>query len=118
MIGAAEAGFFPGGCCFYLTLWSPNRLAGTHHFAVRARRAALRRPRRAAVERDHGRHGGLGRIAGWRWLFLIEGAPAIALGVPAWLILPDRPGSARFLLDDAGTSAGTLPAAERSVRGR
>ena len=41
-----------------------QRLAGAHHLAVRARRAALRRPRRAAVERDHGRHGGPGRSRG------------------------------------------------------
>ena len=94
-----------------------QRLAGAHHFAVRARGAALGRPRGAAVERDHGRHGRPRRTPGWRWLFLIEGAPAIALGLAAWLILPDRPASARFLSDEEKRAIAVDLAAEAGARG-
>lgn len=37
---------------------------------------------------------------GWRWMFLIEGLPAIALGIFAWLHYPDTPRDARWLSDD------------------
>ena len=40
---------------------------------------------------------GLAGLRGWQWLFLIEGAPAICLGVIAYFYLPDRPAAARFL---------------------
>lgn len=43
------------------------------------------------------RMAGLGGLHGWQWLFLIEGAPAIVLGVIAYFYLPDRPAAARFL---------------------
>jgi sugar phosphate permease len=40
---------------------------------------------------------GLAGLRGWQWLFLIEGAPALLLGVIAYFYLPDRPANARFL---------------------
>ncbi len=43
------------------------------------------------------RMAGLGGLHGWQWLFLIEGAPAIVLGVIAYFYLRDRPAAARFL---------------------
>jgi len=40
---------------------------------------------------------GVGGQYGWQCLFLIEGAPAICLGIAAFLVLPDRPANARLL---------------------
>ena len=40
---------------------------------------------------------GLLGLAGWQWLFLLEGAPAIVLGVVVWAYLPDGPAQARWL---------------------
>ena len=98
MIGAAEAGFFPG-VLFFLTLWFPNawRARITSLFALAVPLSGvLAAPLSSAIMAGMA---GLGGLAGWRWLFLIEGAPAIVLGFVAWLILPDRPSSARFLSD-------------------
>src|SRR5213075_2223329 len=36
-------------------------------------------------------------IAGWRWLFLLEGVPAILLGIATLFVLPDRPNEVRWL---------------------
>ena len=83
MIGAAEAGFFPG-VLFYLTLWFPNawRARITSLFALAVPLSGvLAAPLSSAIMAGMA---GLGGLAGWRWLFLIEGAPAIVLGFVAW----------------------------------
>lgn len=40
---------------------------------------------------------GLGGLKGWQWLFLLEGVPAVALGVAIWCTLAHSPGQAGFL---------------------
>ncbi len=95
LLGAAEAGFFPG-VIYYLNNWFPA--------AVRARAVALfimagpisgviGGPISGALLGLH-RRGGL---AGWQWLFLLEGIPAILLGFVAHFFLTDRPEEARWL---------------------
>jgi hypothetical protein len=62
---------------------------------------------------------GLGNLAGWRWLFLLEGLPAIILAFVALFWLPDYPETARKLLDDderafmAKKLADTAPTGEK-----
>jgi sugar phosphate permease len=116
MIGAAEAGFFPG-VLFYLTLWFPDawRARITSLFALAVPLSGvLAAPLSSAIM---GGMAGLGGLAGWRWLFLIEGAPAIVLGCLAWLILPDRPASARFLSKEEKRAIAADLAAEAGARG-
>jgi MFS transporter, ACS family, tartrate transporter len=96
LLGCAEAGFFPG-IVLYLTYWFPAR--------QRARAVALLMvagplvwvlggPLSGAVlELMHGRGG----LTGWQWLFLLEGLPAVALGVVTLAYLTDRPWQARWL---------------------
>lgn len=43
---------------------------------------------------------GLGNLAGWQWLFILEGIPAILMGVVVWFYLPDYPETAKFLTSD------------------
>jgi sugar phosphate permease len=96
MIGAAEAGFFPG-VLFYLTLWFPNawRARITSVFALAVPLSGVIAAPASSWIMTH--LVGFAGLKGWQWLFLIEGAPAIVLGVVAYLLLPDRPAGARFL---------------------
>lgn len=94
LLGAAEAGFFPG-VVVYLSHW----------FVYQDRGKALARfmaaipigfmiggPIAGAILGVHW----LG-ITGWRWLFLLEGLPAVVLGIVALFVLPDWPQEARWL---------------------
>jgi ACS family tartrate transporter-like MFS transporter len=94
-LGAAEAGFFPG-VIFYLMQWFPAEFRGR---AIS--RFYLAFPLSSAVM---GALAGVllglqGRLdlAGWQWLFLIEGLPAIVLGVVMWIWLPDTPARVAWL---------------------
>jgi MFS transporter, ACS family, tartrate transporter len=94
LLGAAEAGFFPG-MILYLRRWFPS--------AARARAVALFMtagplagvvggPISGALLGVH-----LGNLAGWQWLFLIEGLPAVLLGGVVLAYLADRPEVAPWL---------------------
>ena len=94
LLGAAEAGFFPG-IVFYLTRWFPSReRARTIAWFMTAVLTAgvIGSPISGALLSLHG----LG-LAGWQWLFLLEGLPAIALGFVVLRMLPERPADARWL---------------------
>lgn len=94
LLGLAEAGFFPG-VIVYLTHWFPRRdraraLAGLA-FGV-----PLSLALGAAFSRELLRQDWLG-LDGWQWVFVMEGAPAVLLGVLVPFVLPDRPRHARWL---------------------
>jgi ACS family tartrate transporter-like MFS transporter len=95
LLGAAEAGFFPGAV-FYLSQWFPA--------SVRARtvsRFYVALPLSAVVMGGIagallGLQGRLG-LAGWQWLFLAEGLPAVLLSAVFFFALPDTPADAKWL---------------------
>lgn len=96
-LGAAEAGFFPG-IIVYLTHW--------FRYQDRAKAVALFM---AAVPLSNflgapvsGLLLGVNwfGLAGWRWLFILEGAPAIVLGVVTIFYLTDWPHQAKWLAED------------------
>jgi ACS family tartrate transporter-like MFS transporter len=95
LLGAAEAGFFPG-MIYYLSLWYPE---GQRARAIAAFMTAvpvsglIGGPLSGALLQLNGRFG----LAGWQWLFLVEGLPAILLGLLVLLYLPDRPELTRWL---------------------
>ena len=108
LLGAAEAGFFPG-IILYLTRWFPA--------AERARAVAWFMTATALAGVVGGPVsgallglGGFGGLAGWQWLFLLEGLPAVVLGVAVLLWLPDTPADARWL------TPGEQRAIENAVR--
>jgi ACS family tartrate transporter-like MFS transporter len=115
LLGVAEAGFFPG-IVLYLSQWVPA--------AQRARTLAgfmlaipvaglLGGPISAALLSLHG----LGGLAGWRWLFLIEAIPAVLLAFVVWRRLPDRPHQATWLTpEDAGSLEQVLQQERRQLR--
>jgi len=96
LIGAAEAGFFPG-LIYYSTLWFPShyraRVISLIAIAVPVS-GVIAGPVSAAIMTQLA---GVAGLRGWQWLFLLEGAPAVCLGIAAYFFLPDRPASARFL---------------------
>ncbi|HYT04435.1 MAG TPA: MFS transporter [Gemmatimonadales bacterium] len=95
LLGLAEAGFLPG-MIFYLTHWIPARdRAGV--FALFLTSTALAGVVGGPVSAALLTLRGLGGLAGWQWLFLVEGLPAVLLGVTTLFYLPDHPAEARWL---------------------
>jgi MFS transporter, ACS family, tartrate transporter len=95
LLGATEAGFFPG-VVFYLRGWFPPAVpAGVIALFMTAGpiSGVLGGPISGALL-DWDRRAGL---AGWQWMFLLEGVPAILLGIVAWFYLVDKPDDARWL---------------------
>src|SRR6185295_16643306 len=89
LLGLAEAGFFPG-LIFYLTRWFPVReRARTIAVFMTAVLIAgvIGGPVSGALLSLDGAAG----LAGWQWLFLLEGVPAVILGVIVLRVLTDRP---------------------------
>jgi MFS transporter, ACS family, tartrate transporter len=95
LLGASEAGFFPG-TILYLTHWIPAKeraRAVALFLTSTALSGVIGGPLSGLLLRLGGTHG----LAGWQWLFLIEGVPAIALGIVTLFYLDDRPEQARWL---------------------
>ncbi len=96
LLGFAEAGFFPG-VILYLTYWFPAReRARTVAWFMTGSPVAgiVGNPLSGAILHYLDQSGGL---RGWQWLFLLEGVPAVLLGVVALRFLTDRPGHATWL---------------------
>jgi D-galactonate transporter len=98
LLGAAEAGFFPG-IIFYLTLWFPAeyraRIVG-YFMAAIPLSTVIGAPISGLLLSLHG----LGGLAGWQWLFIIEAVPALILAVVVFFYLTDRPADADWLAPD------------------
>jgi ACS family tartrate transporter-like MFS transporter len=98
LLGAAEAGFFPG-IILYLSYWFPahRRAAITALFmAAVPISGVLGSPLSSALL---GLHGIVG-LKGWQWLFIIEAIPAVILGVVVLFYMTDRPEKAKWLAPD------------------
>lgn len=97
LLGVAEAGFFPG-MILYLTYWFPKRergLAVAHFMSAIPVAGVLGGLISSQILAMHGFYG----IAGWKWLFIIEGLPSILLGFVVASFLTNSPGEARWLTD-------------------
>ena len=98
LLGAAEAGFFPG-IILYLSYWfrERHRAGVTALFMAAAPiSTALGSPISAALLELNGLLG----LAGWQWLFIIEALPALILGVVVFFYMTDRPEHASWLKAD------------------
>ncbi len=115
LLGVAEAGFFPG-IILYLTYWFPAaeraRIVSLFMAAVPLA-TVVGGPVSGALLELHG----LGGLKGWQWLFVIEGLPAILLGVVALKVLDDRPEQADWLSpEERAALAETLAAEAKATR--
>ncbi|GAA4617216.1 MFS transporter [Saccharopolyspora hordei] len=95
LLGAAEAGLFPG-VMYYLTQWftRADRAKANGLFLLGVSAANILGPPLGGLLLGLG---GLGGMHGWQWMFLVEGLPACLLAFVVWKKLPDRPEQARFL---------------------
>lgn len=95
LLGIAEAGFYPG-MILYLTYWFPDK-ERAHTVALFATGTVVAgiigSPVSGALLDLHGVAG----LDGWQWLFLLEGIPAVLLGIIVIFVLPDRPRKAKWL---------------------
>jgi ACS family tartrate transporter-like MFS transporter len=98
LLGMAEAGFFPG-VVFYLSQWFPihMRARAISRFYVSLPISTVLMGMVAGALLDMQGKAGL---AGWQWLFLLEGLPPVLLSLIFLLYLPDSPAKAKWLTDD------------------
>jgi MFS family permease len=94
LLGAAEAGFFPG-VIVYLSHWfiQEDRAKATSNFMVAIPVSLIIGSPVAGWILGHNWF----MVEGWRWLFFLEGLPAILLGIVAFFFLTNRPNQARWL---------------------
>ncbi len=94
LLGAAEAGFFPG-VIVYLSHWfiQEDRAKATSNFMAAIPVSLIIASPVAGWILSHNWFA----IEGWRWLFFLEGTPSILLGIVAFFFLADRPSQARWL---------------------
>ncbi len=116
LLGAAEAGFFPG-IIFYLTLWFPGVYRArvvSYFMAAIPLSSVIGAPVSGIILYTDGFFG----LRGWQWLFILEALPAILLGVVCWFYLTDRPDHASWLAPEERQWLAARMAAERAVRER
>lgn len=96
LLGVAEAGFFPG-IILYLTFWFPasQRAKAVALFMVAVPVSSAIGATVSSVLISAG--DGIFGLSGWRFMFLVEGVPAMLLAVVTWFYLTDRPSEAKWL---------------------
>ena len=99
LLGACEAGFFPG-IVLYFTYWYPSARRGQAIAILMTGAtiaAAIAGPLSGAILKYFDGNAGL---HGWQWMFVLQGLPAAILGVVAYFYLPDSPAEAAWLSAD------------------
>jgi len=98
LLGVAESGFFPG-VAWFMTRWFPSRHRGRAmgvFYAFGASASVIGGPLSGNLLLLDGWHG----LAGWQWVFLIEGIPACLLAAMCPILMRDRPEDAVWLQRD------------------
>lgn len=96
-LGLAEAGFYPG-VLYHLSFWYPTErlpLRIGFFYACGMFSGTISGLLAYAISFMNGISG----LAGWRWLFILEGIPAILCGVVTFFFLPNYPETVKFLTD-------------------
>lgn len=113
IVGITEAGFLPG-MLLYMGDWFPS--------AARARANAwfmIAMPVTSALGAAASgyllRLDGVAGLAGWQWLFVLEGLPTVLLGVVTWWYLDDKPADARWLSAAEKHALDTMIARDRAA---
>ena len=96
LLGVFEAGFFPG-IILYLTYWYPSKRRGqviAVFMAATTVAGVIAGPLCGGIMKYLD---GANGLAGWQWLFIVQGLPASLLGIVAYFYLQDKPEDARWL---------------------
>jgi MFS family permease len=113
-LGLAEAGFFPG-VAYYLAVWFPtqyrSRMLAWFLIAIPASSLIGGPVSGWILEMD-----GIWGLRGWQWLFIIEGLPAILLGLATLVVLADRPETAPWLSEQERAALIGMLSEERRER--
>jgi ACS family tartrate transporter-like MFS transporter len=127
-LGLAEAGFFPG-VIVYFTHWFPSRdrARALSQFLVAAPLAQLITPKISNLILTIGTTEVVGGVtvqhpmvlgmAGWQWVYIVWGLPAVLLGILVFFALPDRPRHARWLSTEEREALEAELARERAQQG-
>ncbi|KAF2026350.1 MFS general substrate transporter [Setomelanomma holmii] len=97
-LGAAEAGFYPG-VLYHFSFWYPTDrlpLRIAFFYACGMFSGTISGLLAYAISFMNGVAG----LAGWRWLFILEGLPAILCAINTFFYLPNYPQTVKFLSDD------------------
>jgi MFS family permease len=99
LLGAFEAGFFPG-VILYFTYWYPSVRRGqviAIFMSATTIVSVFAGPMNGAIMKYFD---GLVGLHGWQWLFLVQGLPAIILGFLVFVLLQDKPDQAPWLSNE------------------
>ncbi|MBX6394714.1 MAG: MFS transporter [Alicyclobacillaceae bacterium] len=98
LLGLAEAGFFPG-MILYLTYWfrAKEQAQAVALFMTALAVSNIIGAPVSGLILDHVHWAGW---ASWRWLFILEGLPAVLCGILTYFLLPDRPDQAPWLTEE------------------
>jgi MFS transporter, ACS family, tartrate transporter len=114
LLGAAEAGFFPG-IVLYFTYWFPQQ----HHARIVSGfliglpiAVAAGAPVSTALLGLDGTWG----LSGWQWMYIAEGIPTVLIGLVTFVVLTDRPEQAKFLTPEEKSWLISKLAAERRAK--
>lgn len=114
LLGAAEAGFFPG-VAFYLGHWFPaeyrTRVIAWFMVAIPISSVVGGALSGLLLQMD-----GIAGLAGWKWLFILEGLPVAALGFVVLAVMTERPEDAEWLTEPERETVRARVAAEKRPR--
>ncbi|MCU1725259.1 MFS transporter [Pseudomonas sp. 5P_5.1_Bac1] len=115
LLGAAEAGFFPG-VILYLTYWFPAayRARITSRFIMAIAVCGIVGGPLSTWIMGH--FAGFAGFSGWQWLFVVTGIPPVLAGLFAWYWLDDKPANAKWLSEDEKRAIEGALAHERASR--
>jgi ACS family tartrate transporter-like MFS transporter len=96
LLGVAEAGFYPG-VLLYLMFWFPHRYRGRMlaYFVLGGALSSVIGSPLTGLIMTHA--DGLFGLSGWRSMFVLEGIPAVVVGIAALFVLRDQPSDAKWL---------------------
>jgi MFS family permease len=97
-LGVAEAGFFPG-VVMYLCYWYKPSERATR-LAIFAGSVAVAGAFSGLLATGISFLNGKANLAGWQWLFILTGIPAVLWGIVVWFYMPNYPQDAKFFTEE------------------